>query len=156
MDTSYVFALLIVATIIFLCIYPIIRRMKKRDKELPQKPNLDSGHVTSGWKIDKILILIGSITLISALLMDTSIQMESGLRINNLGLMNDKQNYLIISGIFLFIGVFLNFSSRNKKDKNIMPTTLPDDDTKTCPYCAETIKSASTICRFCDREQGIK
>jgi hypothetical protein len=27
-----------------------------------------------------------------------------------------------------------------------------DDATKNCPYCAETIKQAAIVCRFCNRE----
>ena len=29
-----------------------------------------------------------------------------------------------------------------------------DGDTRQCPYCAETIKKAAKLCRFCNRELG--
>lgn len=31
------------------------------------------------------------------------------------------------------------------------PGTMVADDTKECPYCAETIKARATVCRFCGR-----
>jgi hypothetical protein len=28
----------------------------------------------------------------------------------------------------------------------------PDDDSKTCPFCAETIKAKALVCRYCNRD----
>lgn len=35
---------------------------------------------------------------------------------------------------------------------NIQNSIVPDDDTKTCPYCAETIKAKAIVCRYCNRD----
>lgn len=32
------------------------------------------------------------------------------------------------------------------------PTLVADDPTKTCPRCAETVKAAALVCRFCGNE----
>ena len=31
-------------------------------------------------------------------------------------------------------------------------SAVPAGDTKVCPYCAETIRKAATVCRFCNRD----
>ena len=49
---------------------------------------------------------VGVIALLFALNMNTAVE-ANGMKINNLGLMNDKQNYLIVSGILLVIGVLI-------------------------------------------------
>jgi hypothetical protein len=33
-----------------------------------------------------------------------------------------------------------------------LPARAEDGPTKACPYCAETIKQAARVCRFCNRE----
>lgn len=130
--------------------------MKNKSKDLPVNFNEKKSNVGSGWKLDKILIFIGAVGLIFAFFMDTSVLTESGGRVNNLGLMNDKQNYLIISGILLSIGVILNISNKRNIQNHIAETAPDENQNKTCPYCAEKIKLQAKICRFCNRDQDIE
>jgi hypothetical protein len=79
-----------------------------------------------------VMIIIGIFLGIFALSMDTSVQVEYPMgnpfgfpeRVNNNGLMSDKQNYLIFSGILLILGVIIllksetNSDERTSKDRN--------------------------------------
>ena len=141
--------------IIFLIGYFIYKKAKIKD--LPPNPNPSGSHIGSGWKSDKIFIVIGVFGLLYAFTMDTSVATEAGHRVNNLGLMNDKQNYIIISGIFLFLGVILNISNRSKINKDPQASIVPDEnDYKICLYCAEKIREQAKICRFCGKPESVK
>lgn len=54
-----------------------------------------------------ILCTIGIIGIFFALSMDTSVATYGGDRIHNIGLISDRQNYVIASGILLLVGVIL-------------------------------------------------
>ena len=55
--------------------------------------------------VGALLIFIGFAVAIYAFSMDTSVAGENGLeRINNLGLMNDKQNILFAAGVLCVMG----------------------------------------------------
>ena len=36
-----------------------------------------------------------------------------------------------------------------------LPAYADGGPTRTCPFCAETIKQATKICRFCNRELSV-
>ena len=78
---------------------------------------------------------------------------------------------LILCGFSLFVGIpCIIYSSKNKdksldlnfninssvntdKKSNIQETvSINNNDTKECPFCAETIKRNAKICRFCGRD----
>ena len=65
-------------------------------------------------------------------------------RVNNIGLMNDKQNYLIFGGLMIVVGIILAIFVK-KPEK-----TISIDDNKKCPQCAEIVKAEAKICRFCN------
>ncbi|HXB13434.1 MAG TPA: SHOCT domain-containing protein [Bacteroidia bacterium] len=64
-----------------------------------------------GW----ILLGVGIIFGIYALSMDVSVSIGGGDRVNNIGLMNDRQNYLIVSAVMCIIGVVILISSKSKQ-----------------------------------------
>lgn len=91
----------------------------------------------------------GLLLLIYAFTMDISVAVdyvngnEFGLpeRVNNLGLMADRQNYMILGGVLAVLGFIAGFAS-DKKSEN-------ESAEKVCPKCAEKVKKEALVCRYC-------
>ena len=76
-----------------------------------------------------IILIIGIIIGIYALSMDTSVKVNYGgnsygmpERVNNLGLMNKKQNLLIVSGLMSLIGIIMIITANRKTETNTKET----------------------------------
>ena len=85
-----------------------------------------------------ILIAVGVVMALFALNMNVSVVTDYGGRVNNLGLMNDRQNYILIAAA-LFVGgviaaVFGVRASTNERK---------------CPFCAEHISIEAIKCKHC-------
>jgi len=78
-----------------------------------------------------LLLTVGITVALCALNMDTSVAVDNPMlkkygfpeRVNNIGLMNDKQNYLIFGGILAVVGVFMSFSGIKSEEANASSTT---------------------------------
>ncbi len=94
--------------------------------------------------VGQIVAGLGTLLLLLALLMDTSVQTGYG-RVHNIGLLNDRLIYLVLGVVLLVIGLAMILGRRTS---GVAQTDILGD-TRSCPFCAETIKSKAVICRYC-------
>ncbi|HCM61793.1 MAG TPA: hypothetical protein DIT05_04490 [Morganella sp. (in: Bacteria)] len=93
--------------------------------------------------IGYILMVVGLIAMVFAINMDVSVSTYGG-RINNIGLISDRQNYLIFSCVIFLAGIILAiFGSKSEP--------VSGSGNVKCKYCAELIKSDAIICKHCGK-----
>lgn len=91
-------------------------------------------------------LIAGICWMIFALNMDVSVSTGMG-RVNNLGLMADRQVHAIVGGIIALAGLLmLIFGERATPTSTQVSSEI---DTRPCPLCAETIKNAAVKCKHC-------
>ncbi len=91
----------------------------------------------------RIILVMGIFGLFFSLTMETSVPSATGNRIHNIGLLNERLIYLIISSLLTLIGTIITLWNRFQFRK----------PTKPCVFCAEDILLAASICRFCGKDQ---
>src|SRR6266516_478379 len=107
-----------------------------------------------------LLIVIGAIWTIIAFNMNTAVEtggerIGSGaysveipkMKVNNLGLMEERRNHLMFAGLTIVVGVILFGFCALSDNSNVQ-----SGNTKACPYCAEIIQAEAKFCRFCQKD----
>lgn len=94
-------------------------------------------------------LIVGICWVVFALSMDISVSTGMG-RVNNLGLMADRQVHAIVGGMIALAGLVMLFFGG--KVSASAPSALAEMDTRPCPLCAETIKNAAIKCKHCGAE----
>lgn len=90
-------------------------------------------------------LIIGVCWLIIALSMDVSVPTGAGGRVNNMGLMADRQIHTIVGGMIALAGLLMVLLG----GKPTSPQAATETDTRPCPLCAELIKRAAIKCKHC-------
>lgn len=91
-------------------------------------------------------MVIAALVLLFGFNIDTSVATDFGSRVNNIGLMNQKQNVIILGGVLLIVGALLLSLSGSEN----APTENSEGYRK-CPSCAEVVKAEAKICKHCQQ-----
>ncbi|PKH22144.1 hypothetical protein BI292_14865 [Pseudomonas sp. 43NM1] len=89
------------------------------------------------------VLVLGVLAVFGAMVMDVSVPSGVG-RVNNLGLMAERQNFTLIGGVMLIIGLLMIIAGRREAS-----SALDSSNSTACPMCAETIKKAAIQCKHC-------
>ena len=91
-------------------------------------------------------LIVGICWVVFALSMDVSVSTGMG-RVNNLGLMADRQVHAIVGGMIALAGLVMMLLGGKGSPPSRAETA--EHDTRHCPLCAETIKNAAVKCKHC-------
>ncbi|WP_341520707.1 hypothetical protein AABC73_20500 [Pseudomonas sp. G.S.17] len=100
-----------------------------------------------------VVLVVGIIALLAAMNMDVSVASGAG-RVNNLGLMSERQNFTMIAGLAVIAGLMMVIFGSKKPAAIIAHAADSGYDTRACPLCAETIKRAAIKCKHCGADVG--
>ena len=92
------------------------------------------------------VLVVGMFCIVGALAMDVSVSSGVG-RVNNIGLMAERQNLILIGGLMLLVGVIMAVAGKRQAEM-----VASSNDGRACPICAETIKCAAIKCKHCGSE----
>ena len=87
-----------------------------------------------------VVLAAGIVWLLVAANMDTSVPTGLGGRVNNIGLIAQKQNFLLTGAFVALCGLLMAIFGKSKKT---------GDNTVKCPYCAEPIQKEAIKCKHC-------
>lgn len=85
-----------------------------------------------------LVVFTGSIFIFMALTMDTSVPSEYGGRVNNIGLMADRQNYILVSCLVFVVG-FITALAGFLQGRNSNINTIVQ-----CPQCGQLAHAIET------------
>lgn len=90
-----------------------------------------------------LFLVLGVIAVFAAMMMDVSVPAGVG-RVNNIGLIAERQNFILVGGTLAVMGLLMLMLRRR-------PEVAAQDlsNSKTCLVCAETIKRAAVKCKHC-------
>lgn len=101
-----------------------------------------------------VLLVLGALAFFVGFNMDTSVATLGDRRVHNIGLMNDRQNFIIFAAVLAVIGaIFVGRSGPNKNGKIGREDSVDSyAENRKCPFCAESVKADAVICRFCQKD----